>query len=63
MPVIMTKRLLSEKETCNYLSIGRTKLYQLVKRGQIVPVRIDSAPRYDLNDLDRFIDKLKEVSQ
>ena len=61
MPVIMTKRLLTEKETCNYLSIGRTKLYQLVKRRQIVPVRIDSAPRYDLNDLDKFIDKLKEA--
>ena len=63
MPVIMTKRLLTEKETCNYLSIGRTKLYQLVKRRQIVPVRIDSAPRYDLNDLDQFIDKLKEANQ
>jgi len=60
MPVIMTKRLLTEKETCNYLSIGRTKLYELVKRRQIIPVRIDSAPRYDLNDLDKFIDKLKE---
>nr|NIQ08086.1 helix-turn-helix domain-containing protein [Candidatus Korarchaeota archaeon] len=47
MPVILTKRLLSEKEACAYLSIGRTKLYELVKRGDILPVRIDTSPRYD----------------
>lgn len=37
----MTNQLLTVKETCQTLRIGRTKLYQLIGEGRLKPFRIE----------------------
>lgn len=56
-----SKRLLDVKNAADYLSISRSKLYQWVKTGKIPSVQIDSRRLFDVDDLDAFITKLKEV--
>jgi excisionase family DNA binding protein len=56
------KRLLSTIETMEYLNIGKTTLFKLVKEGKLKPVKIDSNLRFDIEDLNEFIEKSKEVN-
>ena len=57
---IINKRLLDSKEAAYYLSISRTKLYQWTKVGKIPSIRIDARRLFDILDLDRFVDMLKQ---
>ena len=56
----ITQRLLTTSETMKYLSIGKTKLFKLIKDGRLNPVRIDSNLRFDKEDLDEFISRSKD---
>ena len=56
----MKKRLLDVKSAANYLSIGTTLLYQWSAKGKISSLKINSRRLFDVNDLDEFVDKLKE---
>ncbi len=56
----ITQRLLTTSETMHYLSIGKTKLFKLIKDGRLNPVRIDSNLRFDKQDLDEFINRSKD---
>ncbi len=49
------KLLLTTEETCETLSIGRTRLYELMRAGEIVPVRIGRCLRFRSVDLERFV--------
>ena len=57
--IVVHKRLLSVKEAAEYLSISRSKLYQWAESGKIPSVRIDSRRLFDVLDLDKFVDGLK----
>ena len=57
--VIMNKRLLDARPAADYLSIGKTLLYQLAAKGKIPGIKINSRRLFDVNDLDEFVDKLK----
>ena len=59
MPVMMNKRLLDIKAAAQYLSIGKTLLYQWINRDRIPCIKINSRSLIDVEDLDRFIEKLK----
>ena len=59
MPVIITKRLLDSKEAAEYLSIGRTKLHSWIKRKRIPVIKLDSSTRFDVLELDDFVEELK----
>ena len=50
--------LLHVKEARAQLRIGNTKFYQLVKRGLIEVVKIDSATRVKTASVDRYIAEL-----
>jgi len=63
MPVAINKRLLNAKSAAEYLSISRALLYQLVAKGKIPSVKINSRRLFDVNDLDDFVDKLKKEQQ
>ena len=54
------KRLLDAKQAANYLSISRSKLYQLVEVKKIKSVRIDARRLFDIIDLDEFVESLKK---
>ena len=59
MSVIINKRLLDAKEASNYLSISRTKLYELLKKEKIKSITIDTRRLFDVEDLDTFVNQLK----
>jgi excisionase family DNA binding protein len=51
------KDLLKVPEACKRLGIGRTKLYAMVRTGQLPAVWIGSSLRLDPRDLDDLIEK------
>lgn len=55
-------RLLTVKEASKYLAISDRTLYSLTVAGRIKAVRIGArCVRYDIGDLDEFIQKMKGV--
>ena len=52
-------RLMKCREAAAYLGICERKLWQLEKDGRIPSVRIDRAVRFDVADLDAFIQSAK----
>jgi len=53
------KKLLSSKDAARYLCICERKLWELSKCGRIQTVKIGRAVRYDIDDLNEFIEKQK----
>ena len=56
---IITRRLIKPKEAAEYLAISDRKLFSMSKAGTIPTVRLGRSVRYDLADLENFINKLK----
>lgn len=56
-----TDRWLSPDEAAKYLSIGRTKLYELAKTGKIPAEKIDKQWRFKTTDLDRWLSVSKSI--
>ena len=52
-------RLVKVKAAADYLAISERKLWDLSQNGIIPVVRLGRAIRYDLTDLDDFIEKMK----
>lgn len=52
-------RLVKVKAAADYLAISERKLWDLSQNGIIPVVRLGRATRYDLMDLDSFIEKMK----
>ena len=59
MPVVVNKRLFDAKSAAEYLSIGKTLLYQIAAEGKIPSIKIKSRRLFDFNDLYEFVEKLK----
>jgi excisionase family DNA binding protein len=59
---IETPRLMTVKEAAKYLCISERKLWSMTQAGEIPAVRLGRAVRYDLNDLDSFIQRAKGIS-
>jgi excisionase family DNA binding protein len=58
-----TTRLLTVKDAANYLAISERKLWSMTQTGEIPAVRLGRAVRYDINDLDSFIQRAKRICQ
>jgi excisionase family DNA binding protein len=54
----MEKLLLTPEEVANVLSIGRSKVYELMGCGALGSVRIGGSRRVSVEALNRFIDEL-----
>ncbi len=54
-----TKLLLTPREAARTLSICEKTLWSLTKRGELSAVRIGRAVRYDVTDLQAFINQRK----
>ncbi len=52
---------LTPEEAAKYLSIGRTKLYELAQSGKIPAQRIDKQWRFKTDDLDRWLSVSKSI--
>jgi len=55
----LTKAAYSVRETLSLLSIGRTKLYELVQAGELKPVKLGSKTLFLLPDIAAFLAKLQ----
>lgn len=56
------KLLLTVPETAAALGIGRSKVYELIKRGDLRSIRLDGSRRIPVADLHAFIEGLEEVA-
>ena len=60
----MEKRLLNIKEVSEYLGISQKGLYNMIYRREIPFIKIGGRVRFDIIDLDKWIErqKIKSVS-
>ncbi len=54
-------KLMTSKQAAGYLCISERKLWDLQKLQRIPVVRIDRSVRFDIADLDSFIEQLKKI--
>jgi len=59
----MTKLLLSIPGAAERLSIGRSKLYELLTNGEIAPIRIGRAVRIPADELHAFVAREREAQR
>jgi excisionase family DNA binding protein len=57
------KLLVSIPEAAVVVGLGRTKLYELVARGEIATVRIGRAVRVPVRALEDFVERLQEQGE
>ena len=57
----MEKLLLTPEDAADLLSIGRSKLYELLGDGRLASVRIDGSRRVPMSALVEFVESLKET--
>ena len=53
------RRYLSNSSAAEYTGLSRHTLWRASKRGEISPVRVGTAVRWDRTDLDRFMSRRK----
>lgn len=56
------RRLLDYDGLAHYLSIGRSKAFEIVAAGEIRKVAIGSLVRFDVADVDAYVERLKKAS-
>jgi excisionase family DNA binding protein len=56
---LASKRLLKPKEVADILQVSRSPAYQMLRRGEVPTVRVDTAVRVRPSDLEEFIGKVK----
>ncbi len=56
----LRKRLIDAKEAAHFLSISRSNLYQWIESGKIKSIKLGGRRLFDINDLDEFIEQLKD---
>jgi excisionase family DNA binding protein len=59
----MDKLLLRPEEAAEVLSIGRSRLYELIGRGELASVRIGRSRRVPARDLVRYVEQLREETR
>ncbi|MGE5693990.1 MAG: helix-turn-helix domain-containing protein [Candidatus Sericytochromatia bacterium] len=58
----MDKLLLSEKETLEALGVGRTKLWELKRAGELVQVRIGRRSFITVESVHAYVDSLSKAA-
>lgn len=48
--------LVTVKQACEMLGLGRTSIHHLVRNGELTPIRIGTAVRFSIEHLHRFVD-------
>ena len=58
----LNKAAYSVTETMAQLSVGRTKLYSLIKKGDLRPVKLGKKTIFHAGDLADFLSKLRAAA-
>ena len=59
----ISQRLVKVRAAADYLAISERKLWDLSRNGAIPIVKLGRMVRYDLADLDSFIENMKNIAQ
>jgi len=59
----ISQRLVKVRAAADYLAISERKLWDLSQNGPIPVVKLGRAVRYDLADLDSFIENMKRIAK
>ena len=59
----MDKLLITEKDVCERLSIGRSTVRRLMAQGRLNPFRIGRALRFTTSEVERFVDECEANRQ
>lgn len=59
MPNDITQRLMSVRDAAKYLAISERTLWNLTNEKKIPAAKIGRCVRYDVKDIDRFINQAK----
>ncbi|MGH9070608.1 MAG: helix-turn-helix domain-containing protein [Acidimicrobiales bacterium] len=59
----MDKLLLTVEEAAEALSVGRSKLYELLASGQLESVRVGGCRRVSVDSLIDFVGRLQQADQ
>ena len=57
-PLVVRRLLVSVEEAAGLLGIGRTTLYELIRQGDVRPIRIGRCVRIPQRELEAYIDRL-----
>jgi excisionase family DNA binding protein len=61
--VVMDKLLLRPEEAAEVLSIGRSRLYELLGSGELASVRIGTSRRVPAQELVSYVERLREETR
>jgi excisionase family DNA binding protein len=53
------RRVYKLDQAAEYLGISDNAVYDLVRTGKLRPVHLDSRNRFDIRDLDKLVDEMK----
>lgn len=56
------KLLLTPEEAAEVLAISRTRLYELLRRGELKSVKIGKVRRVSVRELEAYVERLQEAS-
>ncbi|MFO1043948.1 MAG: helix-turn-helix domain-containing protein [Planctomycetaceae bacterium] len=59
VPELIDQRLVKVSEAAEILSIGKTKIYELLAQGRLKRVRIDNAVRIPFDSLKEFLAEVR----
>ncbi|MBO0844385.1 MAG: helix-turn-helix domain-containing protein [Nocardioides sp.] len=54
--------LMTPEEAARRLSVGRNKVYELMRRGELMSVKIGGSRRITTEALSEFVERLQQVS-
>lgn len=57
----MEDKYLDVKQACEFLKIGKTKLFRLKKEGKIPYIKVEGSLCFDKDDLIKFMDSHKQL--
>ena len=60
MRAVLDKLLLTPEEAAEVLSIGRSKVYELIGHGRLASIRIDKSRRIPRHAVVEFVARLEE---
>jgi excisionase family DNA binding protein len=63
MEVLMDNLLLTEREACERLRLGRSTLRRLWAEGAINPVKIGRSLRFPASEVERFVKALQHTAE
>ena len=61
-PRTVGPRLLTIADLSDLLRVSRSTIYELIRRGELVPIRVSERIRFSPEDIDAYVERRREES-